>query len=72
MKINSMDNRYSGKEHQSADLRMDSKGKEVQNQILDAKKRLKELSSDNALSEEETADPTTANRSEKGTESPAA
>ena len=53
MKINSMDNRYSGKEHQSADLRMDSKGKEVQNQILDAKKRLKELSSDNALSEEE-------------------
>ena len=29
MKINSMDNRYSGKEHQSADLRMDSKGKEA-------------------------------------------
>ena len=69
MKINSMDNRYSGKEHQSADLRMDSKGKEVQNQILDAKKRLKELSSERT---EAPADPTTANRSEKGTESPAA
>lgn len=53
MKIASANQRYSDLKRQNTDLRMDSKGKEVQTQILDAQKKLKELSFDNVMNEEE-------------------
>ncbi len=53
MKIHSLDHRYSDRERQNGDLRTDSKGKEVQMRIMDAKNRLKGLASDHVLNEEE-------------------
>lgn len=53
MKINNTDKRYSDLERQNTNLHMDSKGKEVQNQITEAKNRLKELAASNGLNEEE-------------------
>ena len=53
MKINGIDQKYPKTERRSKDLWMDSKGKEVQSQIANTKNRLKELSADQGLNEEE-------------------
>ena len=54
MKISGINNKqYPDTERSNTDLWMDSEGKEVRNEIADAKNRLKELSTDKGLNEEE-------------------
>ena len=53
MKVSGINRLYSDVERQNTDLWQDSKGKEVRNQIAEAKNRLKELAADKGLDEEE-------------------
>lgn len=53
MKVNGINKIYSGAERYGSDMSMDSKSKEVQNQIANARNRLKELAADKGLNEEE-------------------
>lgn len=53
MKISAANRIYPETERQDTDLWTDSEGKEVRNQIANAKNRLKELSADKGLNEEE-------------------
>ena len=53
MRIHGINSAYTEAERTNTNVSMDSKSKEVQSQITDAKNSLKELSADKALNEEE-------------------